>query len=64
MKWELRCMSNLLNYVFRILFILIGAGDIAYALRAYKEGKDFMFGLFIMVAVYMAIYLFKLSMET
>ena len=52
-------MELFLNYIFRVLFILIGAWDIRLAIVAYNEGRYFLCGFNIMFAVYMVIYLIK-----
>lgn len=57
-------MNMFVNYIFRIITILVGALDISYAIKLYKSDNYFGFGVTIMMAVYMAIYLFKMSMET
>lgn len=54
----------LVNYIFRVLFILVGAFNISNVIRFYHEGSYFACGLQFMLAIYMAIYLFKLSMVT
>lgn len=54
----------LLNYIFRLLFVLFGAFDIDLAIKAYHEGKYFLCGFEIMFAAYAVIYLFKLSIAT
>ena len=57
-------MELLLNYIFRLLFIIAGAGSISVAITCYNEGSYFATGLMVMMAIYSAIYLAKASMET
>lgn len=54
----------LVNYIFRILCILVGSLNICEAIDHYQKGHYYHFGLMIMMAIYMAIYLFKISMDT
>ena len=57
-------MNLFLNHVFRLLFIVAGAGSISSAIQCYNQSLYFATGLMIMMAIYSAIYLFKASMET
>ena len=53
-------MDVLGNYILRILFILMGALDIRYAIKWYHEGYYFLCGFNIMFTIYMAMYLYEL----
>lgn len=54
----------LVNYIFRILNILFGAWTVRNAILFYKSHNYYCCGLMIMMTIYVAIYLFKISMET
>lgn len=51
-------MRQLILYLARLLVILIGAWNIHLAILNYERGRYFFFGIFVMLAVYMAIILF------
>lgn len=52
-------MKILIDYIFRVLFIFGGAAYIALAIQCFNEQKYFVFGIFVMLTFYMAIYLLK-----
>lgn len=52
-------MRAIVDYIFRTLFILIGALDIKWAVEYFIAERYFVFGIFVMLAVYMSAYLFK-----
>lgn len=53
-------MNFILNHILRIMFILLGASDIMYAIKAYHRRYYFLCGFNIMFAIYMATYLVEL----
>lgn len=55
-------MKTIVDYLFRLFFILLGALDIKWAVEYFIAGRYFMFGAFIMLAIYMAAYLFKAAL--
>lgn len=57
-------METFVNYIFGIIFILIGAGNVFMVLKYYEEGRYYAVGVHVMLTIYVAIYLFKSSMET
>lgn len=52
-------MELLLNYIFRLAFILIGALMIRHAIVAYNNKMYFLCGFCVMFAVYEGVYLIK-----
>lgn len=56
-------MDMLVNYIFRLACILVGAFDIRLAIVAYNEGQYFLCGFQIMFTVYMIVYLIKIIFE-
>lgn len=56
-------MDMLVNYIFRLACILVGAFDIRLAIVAYNEGQYFLCGFQIMLTVYMIVYLIKIIFE-
>lgn len=53
----------LVNHIFRLIFILLGAWMISGAINAYRHGWYFVCGINTMMAVYDVIYLFKVIFE-
>lgn len=56
-------MELFLNYIFRLLFILIGGLMIRHAIVAYNNKMYFRCGFCIMFAVYEGVYLIKTIFE-
>lgn len=57
MKNEL--LKMLVDYVFRLLFMIAGAADISLAIRWFESRNYFLFGLFVLLAIYMLLYIIK-----
>lgn len=53
-------MTNfLIDIIFGVLFIIAGAADIMLAIENFNAGQYFQSGLFIMLAIYMAVCMVK-----
>jgi hypothetical protein len=53
-------MGITVNYILRLLVILMGALEIRYAIKWYHEGYYFLCGFNIMFTFYMIMYLYEL----